>query len=45
MSADLAAQIRHAGQQIIAAPAFGIADELNRQSNQVLGWPFARRAA
>jgi hypothetical protein len=28
------------GQQIIAAPASGIADELNRQLNHVFGWPF-----
>lgn len=28
------------GQQIIAAPASGIAEELNNQLNQVLGWPF-----
>lgn len=28
------------GQQIIAAPASGIAEELNKQLNQVLGWPF-----
>lgn len=28
------------GQQIIAAPASGIADELNKQLHQVLGWPF-----
>ena len=40
MSTDLAAQISRAGQQIIAAPASGIADELNRQLNQVFGWPF-----
>jgi hypothetical protein len=40
MSTDLAAQINRAGQQIIAAPASGIADELNRQLNQVFGWPF-----
>ena len=33
-------QIAHAGEQIIAAPAQGIADELNRQLNQILGWPF-----
>jgi hypothetical protein len=40
MGNDLVAQIARAGEQIIAAPASGIADELNRQLNQVLGWPF-----
>jgi len=40
MTTDLVAQIARAGQQIIAAPAAGISDELNRQLNQVLGWPF-----
>ena len=40
MSTDLVTQIARAGEQIIAAPAPGIADELNRQLNQVLGWPF-----
>jgi hypothetical protein len=37
MSADLVAQFARAGQQIIAAPISGIAHELNRQLNQVLG--------
>ena len=40
MFTDLVAQIARAGEQIIAAPAPGIADELNRHLNQVLGWPF-----
>jgi len=40
MSAELAEQIARAGQQIIAAPASGISDELNRQLNRVLSWPF-----
>lgn len=40
MSADLAEQIARAGQQIIASPASRIADELNKQLNQLLGWPF-----
>jgi hypothetical protein len=40
VSADLAEQIARAGQQIIASPASRIADELNRQLNQLLGWPF-----
>jgi hypothetical protein len=31
MSTDLVAQIARAGEQIIAAPPSGIADELNRQ--------------
>ena len=30
----------HAGQQIIAAPAADLSDELNRQLNRLLGWPF-----
>jgi hypothetical protein len=45
MSADLVAQIARAGGQIIAAPASGIADELNRQLNQVLAGRSRRRAA
>lgn len=40
MSTDFVAQIARTGEQIIAAPASGIGDELNRQLNQVLGWPF-----
>ena len=39
MSTDLVAQIARAGEQITAAPAPGIADELNKHLNQVLGWP------
>jgi hypothetical protein len=44
MSTDLAAQIARAGEQIIVAPADGIAGELNRQLNQMLGWPFRASA-
>lgn len=40
MSADIVTQIARAGAQIVAAPASDIADELNSQLNQVLGWPF-----
>ena len=40
MPTDPVAQIAHAGEQIIAALASGIADELNTQLNLVLGWPF-----
>ena len=40
MSTDLVAQIARAGEQIVTAPAPGVADELNRELNQVLGWPF-----
>jgi hypothetical protein len=40
MPLDLTAQISRAGQQIVAAPAGGVAEELNRQLNQVLRWPF-----
>jgi hypothetical protein len=37
---QLAEQIASAGQQIIAAPAAGLSEELNKQLNRVLGWPF-----
>lgn len=40
MSFDLAEKFLRVGQEIIATPASGIADELNRQLNQLLGWPF-----
>jgi hypothetical protein len=40
MPIDLVAQIARAGEQIIAGPAADIADELNRQLNQILGWPY-----
>jgi hypothetical protein len=40
MPTDLVTQIARAGAQIVAAPASGTVDELNRQLNQVLGWPF-----
>jgi hypothetical protein len=39
MSTDLVAQIARAGQRIMTAPVSGIADELNRQLNELLGWP------
>ena len=40
MSADVAEQVARAGQQIIAAPAPRLSDELNSQLNKLLGWPF-----
>jgi len=40
VSTDLVAQIALAGEVITTAPAPGVAYELNRQLNQVLGWPF-----
>ena len=40
MSTDLVAEIALAGEQIIAAPASGVADALNKQLNQILRWPF-----
>ncbi len=40
MIAESAAKIARAGQQISASTATDFADELNRQLNNILGWPF-----
>jgi hypothetical protein len=40
MNTDLVAQLARAGELIAAAPTPGIADEVNKHLNQLLGWPF-----
>jgi hypothetical protein len=37
---DLVERVARAGEQIIAAPAPDVAEELNRQLNRLWGWPF-----